>query len=288
MSAVPKPTVDQAVARVLEDVSELAVLPQVVFKVMELTGGGEGSAAKLEDAIVVDPGFSARIIRQANSAYYALPKKVNSIREAVMFVGFSAVRDMAMTIGVFDLFLGKNDKASLRRRTWWRQSLNAATCGRDLAAFLKVDSPDLAYTAGLLHLIGKSLLERCDPRSYVKVEVLEQNGALDHMAERAVFGCSHLDVTWAAAGMWKFPQDLRAGLWYADPTNRPEGDPKLGAITAISHLAAQHARAEDPRRLPNPPAWVFESLNIDQSHADHLLGIGRKAIEKAQQLADTA
>ncbi|HXH59835.1 MAG TPA: HDOD domain-containing protein, partial [Fimbriimonadaceae bacterium] len=126
MSALPAGQGNEAVEIVLASTKEVAVLPQVVYKIMEMTSSTDSSAAMLERAIIIDPGFSTKILTQANSAYYALPRKVTSIKEAVAFLGFRAVRQLAMAVGVFDLFLGKTDAESIRRRGWWRHSLDTA------------------------------------------------------------------------------------------------------------------------------------------------------------------
>ncbi len=120
MSVLPLENELDPIDRILSQCGDVAVLPQVVFKIMEMTGDDSSSAHALERAIVVDPGFSIKLLAQANSAYYSLPKKVTSIKEAIMFVGFKSVRQLAMAVGVFDMFVGKTDKDSLRRRGWWR------------------------------------------------------------------------------------------------------------------------------------------------------------------------
>ena len=102
---------------------DLAVLPHVVYKVLEISGNSDSSTAEVERTIVVDPGFSSKLLTVANSAYYALPRKVTSIREAILFLGFKSIRQIAMTVGVYDMFIGKTDAESMRRRTWWWASI---------------------------------------------------------------------------------------------------------------------------------------------------------------------
>src|SRR5688500_10564950 len=96
-----EPSFDKLLARI----NEMPVLPHVVFKVMEISCGAEFPPAELERTIVVDPGFSSRLITLANSAYYGLPRKITSVKEATSFLGFKAIRQLAMTVGVFDMFI---------------------------------------------------------------------------------------------------------------------------------------------------------------------------------------
>jgi HD-like signal output (HDOD) protein len=264
----------------------VAVLPQVVFKIMEMTGADNSSASALERAIQVDPGFSTRILTQANSAYFSLPRKVTSIREAIVFVGFKSVRELAMTIGVFDLFLGKNDKSSLRRRTWWRLSLDTAICAKVLAADTRSCKMEEAYTCGLLHCIGKTLMDRSTEGDYEKVEVLIAAGAPDYLAEKAVFGCDHQDVNLAACQKWGFPEELLVGLEYL---HEPLPDTKCSPLKAVTALASRIAGLTVSGSSPQEtrgvlPAWSLNALQISPERTIDLVQRGQQAIAEAKLL----
>src|SRR5688572_9291464 len=204
MSAVPASNESPALDKLLARINEMPVLPHVVFKVMEITGGSEFPAVELENAIVADPGFSSKLITLANSAYYGLPRKVTSVKEAIGFLGFKSIRQLAMTVGVFDMFIGKNDRDSLRRRRWWRHSVDTAVCCKWLAAETRKMPQDEAYTSGLLHYIGKTLLDRFGDGPYEKVELLLEHGVDDVRAEQAIYQCDHVQVAVASAHKWGF------------------------------------------------------------------------------------
>lgn len=275
-----------AVQKVLERAHEVAVMPQVVFKIMEMTGGDNSSAASLEKAIQVDPGFSTRILTQANSAYFSLPRKVTSIKEAIVFVGFRAVRDLAMTIGVFDMFLGKNDRGSLRRRTWWRQSLDTAVAAKALATELRLGSPDEAFTCGLLHFIGKTLLERSDQDAYNKVEDLMGMGAVDYLAEKTIYGCDHLDINQAACRFWDFPEELVEGIEYLHPPLPGTKASPLRAMTAMCHVIAKLSTEGMPtaERCSELPKWALDVLGVKEGMAPSVVHRGHQAIADARIL----
>ena len=281
MSALPAGQTNEAIAKVLSESKEIAVLPQVVYKIMEMTSSTDSSAAQLEKAIVIDPGFSAKILTQANSAYYALPRKVTSIREAVAFLGFKTVRQLAMAVGVFDLFVGKTDKESMRRRSWWRHSLDTAVCCRFVAEKTNRRCADEAYTLGLLHYIGKTLLDRSNPSEYEKVMMLVEKGATDIQAERAVFGCDHIEVGAAAAEMWGFPEMLVYGMNYLEaPTEDcqyKEIRALVGLCDKIAHIAVagENETVQSDEDFNN---WTLELLGVDQDDLKRLVEESTKAI----------
>jgi HD-like signal output (HDOD) protein len=276
----------KAVAAVVAKVQEVAVLPQVVFRLVEATGAAEAGLQEIERTISVDPGFTAKVLAMANSAFYALPRKVASIREAVQYLGTKGVREIAMAASVFDMFVGKTDAESLRRRTWWRQSLDAATCAKWLGQELRSPLADVACTCALLHLIGKTVLDRSDPAAYEKVMFVVSKGAGDRQAERAVFGCDHIGVAAGVAGRWGFPEALRSGRNYAEPA--PDGDDaaEVRAIVAIAHQAAVRSTDGGADTDEEPlPLWALLAVRAEPSEARRILDGAAEAIGKAGRAA---
>lgn len=268
--AKPAATAEEAVARVLDRVHETAALPQVVYKILELAASNDAGATELERAIVVDPGFSVKVLTCANSAYYGLPRKVTAIREAVMFLGFKAVRQLAMTVGVFDLFVGKTDAESLRRRAWWRCSLDTAICARWLASKHEVCLPDEAYTSGLLHCIGKTLLDRFDPEAFAVVETAMEGGSDILEAETLAYGCHHVELAQAAARKWGFPSMLVDSLDYV--AGPPDGNPAralaacVSISDAIAELHSQGATLDADAVSERFASWSLQALDLQDPH----------------------
>lgn len=272
--------------RIVARSREIAVLPQVVFKITELTGSDDASTKQMEQAIVVDPGFSAKVLSKANSAYYGLPKKVTSIREALMFLGFKSIRQLALTVGVFDMFVGKTDVESLRRRAWWRHSVDSALAAKSIALSVGVE-PEEAYACGLLHYIGKTLLDRHDPTIYDKVAMLITNGVSEVQAEQHLYGCHHVEVSVAMSRNWGFPTVLIEGLNYLPPDDDAD-DLRLRAATAMGHRIAKLALGGcriETMLEPALPEWALSAVNIDAAHELEIVEIGIAAISEGAKLS---
>lgn len=286
MAASPIPSPQDAIERVLAKTKDLAVLPQVVFKIMEMTGNDVTSAVELERAIVVDPGFSTKLLALANSAHFALPKKVASIKEAVMFVGLRQVRQTAMAVGVFDMFVGKNDRESLRRRAWWRTSVDTALAARDLAETVPDANPDELYTCGLLHLIGKTILDRFDPAEFEKIVFLLEKGVAERQSETAVFGCDHALLAVAAAQKWGLPDFIAQSLEYGAPHPTDQHITRNRALVAIGHRCAQVALdGSKPQADDSPfPDWATEAVGIPKDRAHAVIDRGLAAIANGAHL----
>lgn len=287
MSALPVENTNDPLTTLLRKVDGLAVLPHVVFKVLEISASEDAPPLELERAIIVDPGFSSKVLTLANSAFFGLPRKVTSIREAILFLGFRAVRNLAMTVGTYDMFVGKSDKESLRRRGWWRHSINTAVCCKWLAFFSRKGQADDSYTCGLLHLIGKTLLDRFGDGDYERVTMLIQCGIPELDAEARVFGCNHVEVSHAAAERWGFPETLVSGLSYLfepepdDPYRIQRACTVVGSeISKISQFRLDNPGVEEAAH--NFPVWALEALGIPEEKLDMVVEQGIGAIAAAQ------
>lgn len=265
------PTMTEILARV----GEIAAMPQVVYKILELTGTTVTPAQEIEDAISIDPGFSSKVLILANSAFYALPRRVTSIREAATFMGYKTIRQLAMTVGAFDIFVGKTDSGSMRRRMWWRHSVDTAVCAKAIATEIPRVIAEDAYSCGLLHDVGKSLLDRYETGMYLGVEHGIENGLSALDSERSVYGCTHADIGGAAAKSWNLPPMI------AEAVAHHHG-PAAGSFAmhiALTSLASDFAHAIvtgrkiDEHKVEQPireliADWAVEALRFSDEQLD--------------------
>ncbi len=273
----------RSIEKLIQRIDEIAVLPHVIYKVLEQSATTDTAASELEKTIIVDPGFSTRLLALANSEFYGLPNKVTSIRDAVNFLGFKQIRQLAMKAGFFDMFVGKNDKESLRRRAWWRHSIDAAISCRWLASESRTLPPDEAYTSGLLHYIGKPLLDRHDPSGYDRVEqLIAQHGWDEAVAERDVFGGDHVEVAMGACTKWSLPEPLIASLSY-----REEPEPGTSNAPGMACVALGSGIASGAVEGPNAPAlpeWALQTLGFDPKRAEDLLERAIRVIASSRSM----
>lgn len=250
---------------VVQKVKELAALPQVVHQILHLTNNPNASVKELERLISIDQGMSMRVLNTVNSAYYGFSRKIASIKDAVVLLGFKAVRNLAMTVSVFDLFVGKTDQQNLRRGKWWRHSIDTALCARLIASQVAGVSPDEAYTAGLLHDIGKPLLDRYGGAPYEQVEMLMEQGVPELVAERQVYGCDHAEVGRIVSQHWGFPDKLveAIGEHNAESAEGLHDAPLTAVIVLANHVAHLLRQPDTPDDWWfEVPAWIPETLHL--------------------------
>ncbi len=240
--ATPNPL--DALEEIVSGAADLAALPQVVMRVMDLTTDGKATATDLEKVIGMDQALAAKILTLANSSYYGLPRQVSTLREAVVFLGFKTVRNLAMSITTFNLFLGRSDSASLARRSVWRHSMDTAQCARVITSLLRpadqeAVGADQAYTCGLLHDVGKMALDQSRHALFVAItQMAGTHRVRFSRIESEVLAFSHGQIGAALAARWNLPPMLCEAIAFHHTPRAAEMNPKLTAAVCLANEVA--------------------------------------------------
>ncbi len=190
----------------LIELHDLPTLPQIVSKIIEAVEDDRSSAADLTALLEKDHAISARVLRLANSAFYGLRHPVDSIRRAVVVLGFDAVCQLALATSVFRTFSSQRQFA-LDPEDYWMHAFGTAKAAQILChKHVEVESPEGCFTAGLLHDIGKYLLAlvlRDEYRTVIR-KAADESIPL-RVCEKEHLGVNHAEVGRWLAAKWRFP-----------------------------------------------------------------------------------
>ncbi|KAA0233758.1 HDOD domain-containing protein, partial [bacterium] len=178
---------------ILGQLEDLPPLPAVAARVMGLADDDRTSALDLAQVLSTDQALTARLIKISNSAYYGFARRVGTVREAVLVLGFKQVRQLAVGAslvnsfkrnrlldGVFDLDL------------FWGHSVATAVAGEAIAKKTRAARPEDAFTAGILHDIGRLVISQVMPREFADaVTFARSNHSSLHEAETRLTGFDH-------------------------------------------------------------------------------------------------
>ncbi len=241
ITAASTDRVDKILEEILAGDNELGALPQVVMRVIDLTADPKATPADLERIIGMDQALAARLLTLANSSYYGLPCRISSLREAVVFLGFKAVRNMAMTITTFNLFLGRSDTESLARRAVWRHSVDTAQCARAITGLLppllqEQIGVDQAYTVALLHDIGKMALDHSRHTLFAAIVTMAEAKHLRYsQVEAQALPFHHGEVGAALAALWNLPPVICEAILFHHAPRAAELNPRLAATVYLAN-----------------------------------------------------
>ncbi len=142
----------------IETLRSLPTLPHILLRTLELCGRPERGLKELTRLVGQDPALSERVLRLANSPLHGLRQKVSTVGEALQLLGLEAVKSIALSSAVHQVFQGSPARHGLDLKRFWWHSLRCASVARLLAVNTVYPSPEEAFLGGLLHDIGKLLL----------------------------------------------------------------------------------------------------------------------------------
>ncbi|MES2261496.1 MAG: HDOD domain-containing protein [Pseudomonadota bacterium] len=249
---------------VVNHLDDLPSLPAVVMELLNSIDQEDVDISVLAKKVSYDQALTAKTLRLANSSLYGLQVKVTTIQQAITYLGFQTTRNLITAAAVTGCF-AEGRCAGFDHKAFWRHSIASAACAKVLARQMRFNQ-DYAFTAGLLHDIGRLVLVACFPKHYAQVVAHRAEHDCTMLeAERAVLGIDHVDAGMALAEHWNFSDTMRLAIGHH---HDPEA-PGAGFLAAIIHIADAIVHGLDLAQMPDglvPPvstvAWT--ALGLDE------------------------
>lgn len=188
----------------VEKIKELPTLSNVVIELNKVLKNDKTSAKKIAGILKKDYALSSKILTLINSAYYSLRRKVQNIQDAISYLGNEKIKEVATTVTVFKNLEYENEHFSLKKL--WLHSVAVAEYSKLCASFSKKVEPEDAYTAGLLHDLGKIFLLKYLPEKINKVIMhSKKNNLKMYDSEYDILNYDHNMIGQWLTKIWKFP-----------------------------------------------------------------------------------
>lgn len=249
-----------------QKIVQLPSLPQAVLDVMTLLGDEDASVGDIADRIERDQALTARTLRIANSAFYGVPGRIGTIRNAIGILGLRTVGTLFTTAAVSTQFASAKCP-EFQFGVFWRHAIATALTARGMAQQLRMDE-NIAFTAGLLHDIGRLALATQFPAETGQVLRYALEADLPTLdAERGVLDIDHLAAGVLIATHWHFPSAVVAAIEH----HHAPASGNAPTIVDIVHVADAFAHGLDPSASPDETvpsvdlaAWGRLGLSVPQ------------------------
>jgi HD-like signal output (HDOD) protein len=230
-----------------------------------------------------DQGLSAKILRVANSSFYGLSRKVSSIPESALVIGFNGVRSLALSAG-FVLAFPHNPDNSFDRRAYWLHSFRVAGYTQALAKCLGHDH-QAAFTVGMFYEIGQLVLDVCIPEVFASILTEQKkSGANLIEIEQSKLGFDHAIIGAEMAKRWNFPQEIEHAILY---WRTPEHEP-FEFNTAMVHVAVlleSGLRGEE--LMDHLSGTLCERLGLSWNRIENIIPDPDQLDAEANQILDS-
>jgi HD-like signal output (HDOD) protein len=218
----------QIVTKALAKIGDIATLPEVTLRIIEVVEDPKSTARDLHAIIKYDPPLSAKILKVVNSAFYGLPGQIASVDRAIVLLGLRAVKNIAIATSVTRLFKSARPVTGFDPKELWRHCLAVGvTCKLIFEKKDKLHAEE-AFLAGLIHDLGIIVAFQAfaDRFGDLITRVREENTSWCQ-AENEIFGVDHQVLGLGLATKWKFPMGLRAAIGYHHCPNRVSDDNRV-------------------------------------------------------------
>ncbi|RME93243.1 MAG: HDOD domain-containing protein [Candidatus Hydrogenedentota bacterium] len=251
----------EAIIQDLEKEIELIpTFPQNIQEVIQICEDPEAGVSDVTKKIEADPALASQLLKLANSALYAGSSKVTSLAQAAARAGLNAIRDMAVALSAKKIIESRYKVF----QDFWKHANQTAFYAKQLADHLgRKEQAESMYISGLLHDLGKIILQAVEPESSEKIIKRERPDLKINTSilEEVQLGISHSQVGAKIAMHWHFPEELVSAI---DHHHYPAAAPEEYRFAAsLVHLADSLARIDDKQKTYYQiDTFALDMLNI--------------------------
>lgn len=278
---------------IIDKVQKLPTLPTVANKITRLIKDPTCTAIKVSEVIDKDQSLTTRVLRLVNSAFYSVCTEVTNVQHAVALLGFKTISQMVISISVFDIFKGGYGK-EFDRAGFWKHSIGCAVISRMIAERAQYAKIDDCFTAGLMHDVGKVVLDQYLHEEMTKViQVIQERVISFADAEKEVMGLNHADIGGQVMKNWNIPLSIMVAVKHHHqlPGERRGSALSKDLIIDIVRLADVICKRErigyaGDSIIPEMTGELWERLNIDQETIQGVIECCGEEVEKAEVLLE--
>lgn len=253
---------DQHLRRLVSQLPTVPSLPMLYSELMDELSREQPSSRKVGEIVKRDIGMTVKILQIVNSAFFGLRRRISDSREAVDFLGLDTISSLTIGLGVISQFEAHTSGVFFAEI--WAHSIAVGMLANKIAASENREMASDAFTAGLLHDIGKIVLAVNLPQQFKSIEEIARRDNLSNAdAEKQVFETTQSEVGAYLLGLWGLPsQVVQAVAFHNSP-----GEAKNDSFTALTAVHAANAI----QRFNNSINSEIDKPNLDY---DYLANLG--------------
>ena len=255
------------VEKLTQKVEEFPTLPTIYSALSEVMANPRSTIQDAVNIISQDQASASKILKAANSSIYGIRVNIDTITQAIFYIGFDEVKNLILALSIIDIFNKAGSKDILNPVGLWKHSIAVGAITRSLGKALSIHQLENYFVAGILHDIGKLFFYRYMPDEYIRViEYSQENSISLREAEKTVIGVTDTIAGELLAQKWRLPRNIVNAISY-----HYSGlvDGKVDTLTSCVHLAeiiSSILELGDSGNdiIPEPNIKIWEELNFDK------------------------
>lgn len=276
----------QKTIEIKDKIKEIPSLPHVITKVMEVIQDDNSSAFTLSKIIAGDLGLTSKVLKIVNSAVYGFEKQITSIRQAIVVLGFTTIRGIVLSAGIFKIFSPQKNTI-FDYEEFWRHSILTAMCAKQLGRMLEMPSNHDVFSIAFLHDLGKIILAQYDYDNYLNVyaQIQEQDDyKTKFKIEEEACGINHCEIAYSVLNSWNLPEVFPEVCLYH---HTPQLSKDFEFTCSIVHIADTIVNNVVKGKLLDTKPFAEHTLdkfNISQDILEDLYNYTCEQVEKVKDI----
>jgi putative nucleotidyltransferase with HDIG domain len=260
-------------------------MPGAAVKLLALIDDPDMSVSQIEAILKHDAGLTANILKLANSAYFGIPSKVGSVRQAVLILGLKRLIQMVIASCVSAVMDKPVPGYDLPPGELWRHSIAVSVAAEGLVKELEIGATEEIFTAALLHDVGKLVLGTFVKDEFSEIEAALRQDVSFEAAEEMVLGTNHADLGAQILTQWSLPSDIvNAVRWHHTPESADKIDTMLDIVHVANVLCLMIGIGAGSDGLQYQPSEVVvERLGLESYHIEK---VASQTLQWANELSD--
>lgn len=245
-------------------------MPGAAVKLLALIDDPAMRVSQIERILRHDPGLTANVLRLANSAYFGIPSKVGSIRQAVILLGLKRLIQMVIAACVGAIMDKPVPGYDLSPGELWRHSIAVSVAAEGLVKELQIEAAEEIFTAALLHDVGKMVLGQFVKDDFKQIQTAVSQGISFEMAETIVLGINHADVGARILTSWALPQEIVNAIeFHHAPQSAAQASTMLDIVHVANFISMMIGIGIGKDGLQHQPSGeVTERLGLESYHLE--------------------
>ncbi len=263
---------DELMAEITKAIEDLEPMPEVIQKAREVMSKSNATFKEIGKVLETDQAIVAKVLKIANSAYYGLSGRVASIHQALVVLGHQTLEQVINTAWASKMLAKTMKGYGFEAGTLWNHSLAVAMGAKIISAKRHPTLENDAFTAGLLHDVGKLILDEYIQKNKSAYTDLKRNGTSSRKAEETLFGFDHSDIAALICEEWNLPViQAQAIKFHHTPERVP--DNKLVYVLYLSNSLARTCglgtECKDESEII--PVEIMEQLDFKAEDLDPIM-----------------
>lgn len=288
MGAAPKQG-KLLVHEIVDRLDELPTLPSIVYELNRVINDPMSSTSDVEKIMGNDASLTTKVLKLANSAYYAIPGGVSSLQRAIAYIGYDTINQLALSASIIKS-LGPKSHELFDLPGFWKHALGVAMASEVIAKEVKYKTPSDLFTCGLVHDMGKVALFNVAENQFLEVVDFAREHKLSLVeAEAELDAPRHTHIGFELATKWRLPYQIQVSIanhHQRDPAGRGGLSQEANLLVDIVFLsnllihALQFGRSGHQKVL-GLPKDVLDRLMIPQDSLKDLIAKIKEKIQNA-------